>query len=220
MEVKRVALNLTASFGGPSNELRETKLSESVVSLNQSEPKFTHTDSENTPCDMPVRVSRSDSIDKETKRFRINGTKEEWIQKNTDLLNSWLLESETKFSWKATKKWMKTLEIIVSVLEAELNPKLVLIPVFIYADKYVKATKKLYLRRNVEYILMISLLISIKFWGDAYVNLGDVSLVFGIPLKNILELEHKFLRGVGWNLVITAEDEEKYELKKFWNGLF
>lgn len=137
-----------------------------------------------------------------------------------NLFNSWLSKEEQPYTIEEMTTIVSSLEVYAHLIADDQERNLLLIPVVVYADKYAKAAQKLFSRDQIRNLLLISLVLTLKFWEDRSVDLESAGAVFGIPKKSVAFLEKKFLSALGWNLYISKDDVENYNLKKLWANLF
>lgn len=136
------------------------------------------------------------------------------------LLNSWLSKKKDYFDFESVNAFLIILETAINKITIIESDTIILIPALLYGDKYVKSKQKLFKKKQVFGILMISLLLSIKFWIDGNIHLMNASIAFELPKQLIIDLELEVLKNVDWNLFISEKDIENYNLKALWSHIF
>jgi hypothetical protein len=66
---------------------------------------------------------------------------------------------------------------------------------------------------QVFQVLLISALITVKFWEDYGIDAQLVEEVVGIPARDINLMEMTFLRVIEWSLYLSEEDIEQFKNK-------
>lgn len=136
------------------------------------------------------------------------------------LVNNWLSNMDEFFTQKTLNQFLCYLEVIAISVVTDKSASLLIIPTIIYADKYIKKTKTRLTRQNVYYLLSISLTLSIKFWTDDKFFLDNASRALDIPKEKIMELEFKLLDKINWDLFLSKEDLQTYQINNLWSTLF
>lgn len=91
--------------------------------------------------------------------------------------------------------------------------KNLLFPSLIYATKFVTKVGKVR-REKVFHLLLISALVTVKFWEDTGVDLELTSEVFGIDKTDIIEMEKTFLAKIDYSLMLSTKDVDSFKYQK------
>jgi len=136
-----------------------------------------------------------------------------------NLLNSWLKEDEELFSDYDVCSMFGSLERFIFCLFNQRHDILGLVAI-IYANSYVNASKKLFTRTQIAYILTIAAWTAAKFWEDDVIKISKVSELTDIPVEKLYNMQLKFLETIQWNLMIHPEDEFVKSIVKIWSKFF
>merc|ERR1711871_1570562 len=89
----------------------------------------------------------------------------------------------------------------------------VFIPVAIYIDRFVKATKFHITSSNIHKLLATSVLLAMKFWETWNRRNSSFGRVAELEGKVVNKLEFVFFRALGFSLFISNSDFDKYRAK-------
>lgn len=59
-------------------------------------------------------------------------------------------------------------------------------------------------------LLLVSSLVATKFWQDTGIDFGFTSELFGIPKKELGEMERQFLLELNYDLYLSEKDLEAF----------
>eukprot|EP01111_Echinosteliopsis_oligospora_P006996 TRINITY_DN2150_c0_g1_i1.p1 TRINITY_DN2150_c0_g1~~TRINITY_DN2150_c0_g1_i1.p1 ORF type:complete len:186 (-),score=19.88 TRINITY_DN2150_c0_g1_i1:186-743(-) len=100
-------------------------------------------------------------------------------------------------------------DIVFVILENYKFPKYMIIPVMMYADKF--AQKQGIKHDQLFYLVLASTIVCIKFWDDnTSLKNSSVAQSFNYSLKSVNSIERNFLKGVDYQLSLSASDMLKY----------
>ena len=100
-----------------------------------------------------------------------------------------------------------------------LNEKKLLPFVIYYMSLYSHKKKYVINRYNIHKILLISVVITHKFWEDESYTNKILAKIGGISLKELNSLEVEFLKGIEWELYKAETELEEEELDEIINML-
>jgi len=110
------------------------------------------------------------------------------------------------------------LDVICTVLEHYPDAGYMLVPVVLYADKYVR-TQGIH-HTQVFYLLLASTICTLKYWDDSAQSVNkSISLAFNYPLNAINDVEKSFLGGLKWDLSLSWEDIETFFSRDYSTAL-
>jgi len=89
----------------------------------------------------------------------------------------------------------------------------VFIPVAIYIDRFVKATKFHITSTNIHKLLATSILLAMKFWETWNRRNSSFGRVAEIDGRTLNKMEFVFFRALNFSLHITSTDFDKYRAK-------
>lgn len=85
-----------------------------------------------------------------------------------------------------------------------------MIHILIIMDRILRNAELILSRKNVHKLLLVSSYIGDKMLKDAVYPTSYYSAVFGIPIKEIVELEFRCLEAVDYNILVSSEEFESY----------
>lgn len=100
-----------------------------------------------------------------------------------------------------------------------LNEKKLLPFVIYYMALYSHKKQYIINRCNIHRILLLSIVITHKFWDDDSYTNKTLAKIGGIPLKELNRLEIEFLKGIDWELYKAETELSKEELDEIINIL-
>jgi len=107
-------------------------------------------------------------------------------------------------------------EIVLAILDMMKCSNNLLIPIIIYADKFVYRSG---IKHNQLFnLLLTSTVVSLKFWSEStQVNNAIVAEIFDFSLKDMNLMERRFLTGVDYNLFLNNNQVTNYLLQLYDN---
>lgn len=124
-------------------------------------------------------------------------------------LNGWLEATSEELSKEDLLKIFLWLETIIHLIGNEICTQELTTLCMIYANRFVNNYQKLENSSQVLNLLLISLLVSIKFWDDKSPDMDEVALLYKIPKRDISHLERKFLKTLDYSLFLNIRELPK-----------
>lgn len=103
------------------------------------------------------------------------------------------------------------MEVMVHLLGCTGENQLVL-PAVVYANKYIRKTQATYAKHQIFTLLLISTLVTVKYWQDGSVSLTEASRFYGIPKNKIVELEKRFLSTIDYSLYMSPSEADQVNM--------
>jgi hypothetical protein len=123
-------------------------------------------------------------------------------------VNSWL-KSNQCVSDHAIKEYIRCIKQLVKLMGYRYKKNL-LLPTVIYADKFVKKDG-LIDESDIFRVLLVSALVTVKFWEDTGIDADLASYVSGFTKKEICDLERRFLNVIDYKLFLDNSDIEMFD---------
>ncbi|KAF2073492.1 hypothetical protein CYY_005201 [Polysphondylium violaceum] len=133
----------------------------------------------------------------------------------------WLIHYDPAYESTAFRKEVlvaidEIFEIVLAILDMMKCSNNLLIPIIIYADKFVYRSG---IKHNQLFnLLLTSTVVSLKFWSEStQVNNAIVAEIFDFSLKDMNLMERRFLTGVDYNLFLNSNQVTNYLLQLYDN---
>lgn len=140
------------------------------------------------------------------------------ILKRVERINPFEEDDNDVFSYKIPPK-ISIGRYVDRLFTYILNEKKLLPFVLYYMALYSHKKKYIINRHNIHRVLLLSIVITHKFWDDESYSNKLLAKIGGIPLKELNTLEIEFLNGIGWQLYKAETELVKEELDKIINIL-
>jgi len=128
----------------------------------------------------------------------------------TRIIRAWLEQNDQAFCDLYSPQLIEDrideyLEIIKTLLDNFKLPDHMILPVIIYANKYIRSHGVKH--EQIFYLLLASTICTIKFWDDSATLLNKtVAYAFNYSLDRINKVERDFLQGLDWDLSLSLEE--------------
>eukprot|EP01117_Protostelium_nocturnum_P007141 TRINITY_DN2560_c0_g1_i1.p1 TRINITY_DN2560_c0_g1~~TRINITY_DN2560_c0_g1_i1.p1 ORF type:complete len:205 (-),score=54.81 TRINITY_DN2560_c0_g1_i1:595-1209(-) len=122
--------------------------------------------------------------------------------------NSWLKPEERRITLDTVDEILSCVKGTIELIGRKYSTHF-LLPIMLYADKFVKRSG-LIEQDHVLNLLLISTVVTVKFWVDTGVDIDVTAYVSGIPKKTISLMERNFLSIIDYALYLTPQEIEKY----------
>jgi len=138
--------------------------------------------------------------------------REQERQKRNEMLqgqfNSWLKADQQRITLDTVDEILSCVRGTIELIGRKYSQHF-LLPIMLYADKFVKKSG-LIEQDHVLNLLLISTVVTVKFWVDTGVDVDVTSYVSGIPKKTISLMERNFLSIIDYALYLSAQDIESF----------
>ncbi|KAN0025936.1 hypothetical protein ACTFIU_001700 [Dictyostelium citrinum] len=107
-------------------------------------------------------------------------------------------------------------DIVLAILDMMKCSSNLLIPIIIYADKFVNRSG---IKHNQLFnLLLTSTVVSLKFWSEStQVNNAIIAEIFNFSLKDMNLMERRFLTGVDYNLFLNSTHTTNFLFQLYEN---
>ncbi|EGG13306.1 hypothetical protein DFA_11067 [Cavenderia fasciculata] len=133
----------------------------------------------------------------------------------------WLIQHDPAYESTAFRREVlvaidEIFDIVLAILEMMKCSSNLLVPIIIYADKFVNRSG---IKHNQLFnLLLTSTVVTLKFWSEStQVNNAIIAEIFNFSLKDMNLMERRFLIGVDYNLCLTSETVTMYLLQLYEN---
>jgi len=121
-------------------------------------------------------------------------------------VNSWLKEGEV--SQHTIHTYFKCIKQLIKLMGYHYKKNLFW-PTIIYADKFIRSSNPVQ-EDQLFQLILISALITVKFWEDTGVDADLASYVSGLSKKQISDFERKFLKQIDYSLLLSNDDIQSF----------
>eukprot|EP01132_Coremiostelium_polycephalum_P005152 gene5152-6413_t len=133
----------------------------------------------------------------------------------------WLIQHDPAYESTAFRREVlvaidEIFDIVLAILDMMKCSSNLLIPIIIYADKFVHRSG---IKHNQLFnLLLTSTVVSLKFWSEStQVNNAIIAEIFNFSLKDMNLMERRFLTGVDYNLFLTINEVTHYLIDLYEN---
>ncbi|EFA83243.1 hypothetical protein PPL_04033 [Heterostelium album PN500] len=133
----------------------------------------------------------------------------------------WLIQHDPAYESTAFRREVliaidEIFDIVLAILDMMKCSSNLLIPIIIYADKFVHRSG---IKHNQLFnLLLTSSVVTLKFWSEStQVNNAIIAEIFNFSLKDMNLMERRFLTGVDYNLFLTTDEVTSYLLSLYEN---